>query len=651
MGRMGWGRTPVYQPALRSRAAKAVGRGAGRASLATVRAGYRHRSKLWPGYIALGCAVAAGVLHQADRQGWKTALVVAVLLGVLLGGRQLLAARRGQPWPVESLVLSWAALASAAGFTAWAAAIGPWAIPAPGFLVVGAVAAQMAWWWHRRPRPQPPGQDEQPDDDGEVDVDVIDQRIYPWVTRVSTTGGDGQPPGALPGSELHNVRNLPDGNLGWEALIQMLRGGTHMTGDAVAATDRIASAYDVPVGQVVEGLTSQARLLMLTRNVMRDVQRFTGPTYNPETGAFRFGMHADSSDALYRLHTPGSGACHGLVAGTTGAGKSGLVNQLCAEIRHSGNMVLCLADPEDGGSVPDWQDEGPHIFAGTLPKIRRMLQGVEREMNSRARRRSRRAWVDHKGRKRRGHDHFDPTRAEPLIQVVIDEAPRVLEDAECARVVAQIGKRGRKFGVGVHLIVQVPSLAELGNDLTIRSMVSSTNIIIFRTSDRLSKQMGATTDLPIDPASLPAQWPDGSATAGLGYLATVGARLSQLRANYVEDPFHWATTGDPCPLAEGRELRDVYDDEEDNEQAQAQAAAAGIAPAPEGTRARITALLLARGVPVRLGVIAHELGISKPCASNQLKRMRATGEVNDAGHGAWVHPQHVERREPAAATA
>jgi len=75
-----------------------------------------------------------------------------------------------------------------------------------------------------------------------------------------------------------------------------------------------------------------------------------------------------------------------------------------------------------------------------------MLQAAERVMNGRKRRRARDSWIDDLGRVRRGRGHFDPTPGEPQLNVIIDESPDVLADPECWRIVALIGKKGRKLG-------------------------------------------------------------------------------------------------------------------------------------------------------------------------------------------------------------
>jgi hypothetical protein len=120
--------------------------------------------------------------------------------------------------------------------------------------------------------------------------------------------------------------------------------------------------------------------------------------------------------------------------------------------------------------------------------------------------------------------------------------PDVMNDAEPVEIIKLISKKGCKLGVSVVPIAQVPSVFELGGNITIRSM----SIVMFRTSDRLSGKMGMPQDLVMDPVDLPAQWPDGSSTAGLGYVAAAGGRVSEMRGLYVQDPYDWATCSAPA---------------------------------------------------------------------------------------------------------
>jgi DNA-binding transcriptional ArsR family regulator len=311
--------------------------------------------------------------------------------------------------------------------------------------------------------------------------------------------------------------------------------------------------------------------------------------------------------------------------------------------------------------VPDWQ-EAASWFAGTIPEIRRMLLATERIMNGRKRRRSRERWTDAQRRERIGRGAFTPTAAEPLLVVVIEESPDVLADEVCRRIAARLGKKGRKHGIVLIVVTQVPSLAELGGDLTIRSMLSSTNIVMFRTSDRLSKQMGMPGDLPVDPAALPAAWPDGSGTAGLGYLAAAGGRISPMRAQYVEDPFHWATVeGDVAELeqtaiedagavyATWRERRAAGLDERDDPAPTSKDDAArprnldsGRLAGRQGTTREAILAHLKYGGEIHSGPLARDLDVPLPTVSSALRRLEHDGHAIQVRHGVWAHPDHVD---------
>ena len=516
-----------------------------------------------------------------------------------------------------------------------------------GVLGAGAIVTAAPWWSPRRR--------DVPVRPAEVERTPIwttyDDRSAVWDERV------GRPDGALPASQLLDITTEA---AGWSATVA-LPPGQLTTAHALAATDRIASAYSVSAGSVVvepalSAEQNRARLLVLTTNPLREIQPFDRPQLDHTVGRLPIGTHADGTTAWWRLWTPGSGVCHGLIAGTTGSGKSGLVNLLCTEIRLSGVAVLWLADPEQGESVPDWQDAADW-FAGTIPEIRRMLQAAERIMNGRKRRRARQTWIDELGRQRKGRGYFDPTAGEPQLNVIIDESPDVLADPECRRIVALIGKKGRKLGVSVTVIAQVPSLAELGGDLTIRSMLSSTNIVMFRTSDRLSKQMGLPQDLPVNPANLPEAWPDGASTAGLGYVASAGGRLSPLRAHYVQDPYYWATVeanvarleptaiqdaGAPYPTWRDRRICG-QDELEEAPLLSVPGGAAGEPPVGEPpvlerepARDPILRALHQRE-RVHTGVLAAQLDIPLATASHGLHRLERHGLAHQIRPGVWTH--------------
>jgi hypothetical protein len=125
----------------------------------------------------------------------------------------------------------------------------------------------------------------------------------------------------------------------------------------------------------------------------------------------------------------------------------------------------------------------------------------------------------------------------PIVMVIIDEAPVLLSGdgnaklaAEMVRLTAGNGKLGRKVGVSEWLAAQVPSLAELGGDQALRSMLVGGNVLCLRTGDRVSAAM---VGLESDPSTLPKYFPNSQPTWGLGYAVTMDDRQAPMRTDLV----------------------------------------------------------------------------------------------------------------------
>jgi hypothetical protein len=344
----------------------------------------------------------------------------------------------------------------------------------------------------------------------------------------------------------------------WSATIDL--SDTDLTFDqAYSAQGWIAARFGLPATSVMvvpheSGRNDLATLMVFEHNPLQQVQLFRGPTLDLETGRAIVGIHTDGKPAFWQFFRPGYGAFHGLIFGTTGSGKSGLVHTLIAESSHSGVIAPIIADGKGGLSFPDYQ-EHVSAFAGTVPRTWTMLCGVEAMLDKRKRDRARVVWIDSDGRRRRGLANFTPTPADPILWVLVDELPVIAQDPlfgkDCVRILARIAKEGRQFGIGVTYVQQTPSLEESGDAKgasALRGMAASMNIAAFRTGDQVDKQMGLPMKLPIDPASLPERWPDGSTTAGLGFLARTDSPTMTMRGLHQEDPYHWASTGRPAPI-------------------------------------------------------------------------------------------------------
>lgn len=485
---------------------------------------WRYRAQLLP--IAVIVIVwALGPLVAATDEGVVTVLTLGGLAvaGVGVTATKLL------DRPSRRLY----AVIAASGAVVWlaiTARIGA-GTPMPAVLWLAGCALAAPWWWHHRIRCVPTVGATSPN---EAEV---------WSERIGAANGP------LPGSTL---TNLVRSRGGWSATVQLVP-GKHTTDDAVGKTTQITSAFDRTSGSVVveptaDGSASRASLLVLDRNPLHQVQPWPGPSaFNTTSGLATIGVHADGTTAPYRFYRLGSGSVHDLIAGTTDSGKSRLLDQLLAAERHSGLAVSWVIDPQRGQSLPDWVD-GVDWFAVSVEEGVRMLRAARDVMYARNAHLARIEWIDEQGRKRRGKGFFDPSPDMPLLSVTIEEAHRVLAVPEAKQMAEEIAIMSRKCGIKLRLVVQVPLLDQLGGSATLRDMVASGNVIVLRTAGRMTGQVAFQGSLPVEPNKLPRQFPDGSSTAGLGFILGPSDRPATMRTYYLDDPYHSATSGTPAEL-------------------------------------------------------------------------------------------------------
>jgi hypothetical protein len=314
-----------------------------------------------------------------------------------------------------------------------------------------------------------------------------------------------------------------------------------------------------------------------------------------------------------------------------------------------------------GQSLPDWTASVDWFAAGTDAGLG-MLRAAYAVMLWRNSILARRVWTDTKGRRRRGQAGFTPTPEMPLIDLIIEEAHTLLEIPEARDLVEKIAKMARKCGIKLTLIVQVPTLDQLGNSGTIREMVASGNVIVMRTGGRMSGQVAFQGTLAVEPNKLPKEMPDGTTSAGLFYMVGVRARQAPARSSYVTDPFHWASTGTTTAVDEGsataagyayEHRHDWLSDDHDHDAPPAEPVSMEKAAEPSATvlpiRATCADLVLAllTGPPART-MTREEIavqcrlqgGYSHRQVRDVLRTLRETEEkvkLTDDGHYHLIH--------------
>ncbi|WP_143667108.1 MULTISPECIES: hypothetical protein [Streptomyces] len=206
-------------------------------------------------------------------------------------------------------------------------------------------------------------------------------------------------------------------------------------------------------------------------------------------GRISIGVAHDGTVARIQLFNFDTGrAQHGITAGTTGAGKSGLMRLLCAAQRISG-IISWVADVQGGMSMPemegrvDWFAKGPEETMRQLRALHAVKEYREAHSN--------------------GRGDFDFYGPWCMIQWTGDEINRLLSSLdqdvrkEAAWMIGDLQKTGQKVGIGVDLAVQSLHLKELGDNHEIREKGKEGHVFLLRTASSSTQGMGLDGIAPI----------------------------------------------------------------------------------------------------------------------------------------------------------
>ncbi|MGI5054883.1 DNA/RNA helicase domain-containing protein [Streptomyces sp. JAC18] len=199
-------------------------------------------------------------------------------------------------------------------------------------------------------------------------------------------------------------------------------------------------------------------------------------------GRITLGTYFDGSPLRFRLFDPKTGnAQRGAVFGTTGAGKSRLVQAILVACKASG-IVVHLADLKHGQSVPEAKGNVTTRVTTQYEAIL-MLRGLVAEAERRMA-----AYAE------MGRSGFVKDAPDPLTYGIVDEANRLLEKGapfrdEAALLIKELGRTGRSVGVGIIIAAQAGHLDELGGSDTLRAMLKEGEVILLRWSSAMMQQL------------------------------------------------------------------------------------------------------------------------------------------------------------------
>jgi hypothetical protein len=206
-------------------------------------------------------------------------------------------------------------------------------------------------------------------------------------------------------------------------------------------------------------------------------------------GRITLGTYFDGSPLRFRLFDPKTGnAQRGAVFGTTGAGKSRLVQAILVACKVSG-IVVHLADLKHGQSVPEAKGNVATRVTTqyeTILMLRGLVAEAERRMAAYA---------------EMGRSGFVKDAPDPLTYGIVDEANRLLEKGapfrdEAALLIKELGRTGRSVGVGIIIAAQAGHLDELGGSDTLRGMLKEGEVILLRWSSAMMQQLVSDGLLP-----------------------------------------------------------------------------------------------------------------------------------------------------------
>jgi hypothetical protein len=471
---------------------------------------WRFRRHLVP-FAWLAVTLAAAVVLRVTPRPVPYAAAVAFVAGALIvwATRHLSSFARRATELAAVVTLAWLPVLAGAGFGA----------PVPAALAVTWALFALAWVRHYAWRPADAAQQGKPAD-GKSDAAVWER-----LAKRRKWSGTLGPLEQIPGGRKYPI---------------LLDGAETHIGQVMSDPRAIAAAFDKPLTEAYpephpSGVESRGYLTILKSGTLDEIREWDGSgiTADGFASAARF---ADGQPARLRFWVPRDGTRHGLIAGTSGAGKSVLLDLLVwLAITSEVPVVPVILDPQNGQSLPQWRGKVP--YAAGLDECLAMLTGLHNAMLLRSRDLATRTWIDEDGYEQQGFEFFDPALTGlPVIMPIIDEAPMILNGggnskraAFAVTMVGDMAKLARKTGLSVQLVAQVPSLSELG-DQSLRSMLVGGNVVCLRTGDKVSAGM---LGLDVDPSALPKYFPSGEPTGGLGYAIGPDNRQAPMRVSPV----------------------------------------------------------------------------------------------------------------------
>jgi S-DNA-T family DNA segregation ATPase FtsK/SpoIIIE len=403
---------------------------------ALARVAYRHRSAFLPFTITGAAFIVAAIVHKHHPGVWVLAAVATLTAGLVLGvphrllwampARDMTAGVVTRVWeacgitrPAERLYIT-AVTVTGGGWLSAAIAAGPFVKPLPAIAAIATVILGVPWWAHRRRRAKV----------------RIERTVQTWPDMAENMG--------LPGSRIVSAT----GNAwGFTARVILRKGTTAV--QAINQVPAIESGLGTKPGSV-RALPDPARADAFILRVMETdphAQPIAWPGQPPtsvkqpvELGLFEDGRPVRA--VILRRNV--------LIGGTTGAGKSGIVNVILAYLAACADVTIWGVDLKGGMELQPWA-ACMEKLATTPREATALFRDAVAEVDKRA------TYMTRKGSRT-----WKPAPEEPARLVVVDEYAEMPDEAQDDA--DSLARRGRAVAANLLAATQRPTQQAMGGN-------------------------------------------------------------------------------------------------------------------------------------------------------------------------------------------